>query len=355
MVSRSTVLIAVGLIIFILYLYFFVPFREVLDAVEKVNPFYFSLTFVALFLSTVFYSLAWQQILRLLSVKTQFLKTFQFIWAENFMDVAVPARPVVGDICRIFLMQKECGENAGKITASVIGHRILSTVVTIGGLVTCTVIFAVLYGPSLPVLEFVSVIAAGGAFFTGLLIYFGTRKAKTEKLIDWLISLPRRLTRGRWTFDRFREAVINSVSTFQEGLVILGGNPKGLINPLIFSILAWIADIFIALFVFVSLGTAGTAAISLGGIVVVYSISVALQYIPIGVIPGEIGLVEIVMTTLFVLIGSPQAIGVFAVATILIRGLTLWLRMFVGALVIQSLGIKSILPSVESTKEKAEI
>ncbi len=199
-----------------------------------------------------------------------------------------------------------------------------------------TVIFVVQYRPPLLVLEFVSVIGAGGAFFVELLIYLGTRKEKTEKLVDWLISLPRRLTRGRWSAERYRTAVVDAVCSFQDGFLTLGDNPKGLVLSVFFSILAWIADICIAILVFISLGSTATASISLGGIVVVYLISTTLQYLPIGVIPGEIGLVEIVMTTLFTLVGKPQGIPIFALATILIRSLTLWLRLLIGGLVASS-------------------
>jgi uncharacterized membrane protein YbhN (UPF0104 family) len=86
--------------------------------------------------------------------------------------------------------------------------------------------------------------------------------------------------------------------------------------------------------------------ISLSAIVIVYSISVAIHYIPI--VSGELGILEIVMTSLFTLLGNPQAIAVFAVATVLIRVLTLWGRLFVGGLIVQFMGIKSLLPSQSS-------
>jgi uncharacterized membrane protein YbhN (UPF0104 family) len=105
-------------------------------------------------------------------------------------------------------------------------------------------------------------------------------------------------------------------------------------------------DALIAVVVFLSLGFLGVA-ISISAIIIVYSISGAIQNIPIGVIPGEVGLTEIIMTSLFALLGNPASIAVFAVATVLIRVLTLWVRLLIGGIVVQLLGIKSIMPSME--------
>ncbi len=76
---------------------------------------------------------------------------------------------------------------------------------------------------------------------------------------------------------------------------------------------------------------------------IVHSISVAIHYIPL--VSGELGILEIVMASLFTLLGNPHAIALFAVATILIRVLTLWGRLFVGGLTVQLMGIRSLLPS----------
>ena len=74
---------------------------------------------------------------------------------------------------------------------------------------------------------------------------------------------------------------------------------------------------------------------------------IVIHYLPI--VSGELGILEIAMTPLFILLGNPQAIAVFAVATILIRVLTLWGRLFVGGLIVQFMGLKSLLPSQSNT------
>jgi uncharacterized protein (TIRG00374 family) len=343
--SRTAVLlIGVGLFIFLVYLYFFVPFDEVIEAIRKVNPFYFLLAFCTLFISGVFYSLTWQRLLKLLSIKVSFLKVFQFTWVESFVDLTVPAEPISGDVSRIYLMSKLSNGSAGKVTASVIGHRILTTMVTIGSLIVSTIYFVIRYKPPAIVLGFVALVAAGGAIYVGLLFYFSMRKDVAQKGANWLIRLLVRFSRGRWELGGLRKSAKKMLDAFYEGIAVLGGYPKGLILPLFFSIFAWLSDVLIAVLVFFALGQLGNT-ISPSAIVIVYSISVAIQYIPVGVIPGEVGLVEIVMTSLFAVLGNSSAIAVFAVATVLIRALTFWVRLLVGGITVQFLGIKSLVSS----------
>jgi uncharacterized protein (TIRG00374 family) len=90
--------------------------------------------------------------------------------------------------------------------------------------------------------------------------------------------------------------------------------------------------------VFVSLGHPVSFII----VTIVFSISVSIQNVPIGV-PAEVGLIEIVMTSLYGLFGVP--LGVSAAATILIRILTAWFKFFIGFLAAQWIGIKALISS----------
>jgi len=204
-------------------------------------------------------------------------------------------------------MSKESGGNTGKVVASVVSHRILTTSVTVVSLIISTMYFAVNYNPPLLILELVALIAVCCVIFIGLLFYLGMREEAAGKIVNWLIKMPVRIFHGRWKFERLKESAIKTVSTFHKGITTLSGNPKGLILPVFFSILAWLLDILIAVLVFLSLGPLETT-ISLSAIVIVYSLSVAIHYIPI--VSGELGMLEIVMTSLFTLLGNSQAIAV---------------------------------------------
>jgi len=333
----GVVIIAAGLFVFLLYLYFFVSFGDFAADIQKANPFYYSLAFGSMLLSVAFYSLAWQRLLHVLSVKCSFLKSFQIVWIGSFVDLLVPAESISGDISRVYLMSKESGENAGKVVASVIAHRVLSMTITLGGLVISSVYFAVTYRPSMLVISSVSLLGGGTLLTLALIFYFSRKRQATARIVAWIVRLLVRLSHGRWAFERLKQSAEKMLNAFHDGIDTLIAQKSRLVLPVSLSILAWVLDLLISALVFQALD----ALRSFSLIAIVYSISVAIQTIPLGV-PGEVGVLDIVMTSLYTLLGVPITIA--AVATVLIRILTLWLRLLIGGLTIQWLGIKGFKP-----------
>jgi uncharacterized protein (TIRG00374 family) len=353
--KRRYLLVVVGLTVFLLYLSLFVPFGEIVETLQRVNPFYFLLAFCALLVSVALYSLAWQRLLSILSVRASFLKAFKFVWVENFVDLVIPGEPVSGEVSRIYLMSKDTGGNYGKVVASAVGQRIATTSVTVTGLIASIVYFALTYRPPFFVLVFAGVVLLGDVIVIGLLFYLAGRKNATHKFFDWLFNLFTRISRGRWRFEQLKERVAKILDIFHEGILTLGEHRRSLVLPVFFTILSWLSDMSIAILVFFSLAAVGTA-VSISAIIIAYSITGAIQNLPIGVIPGEVGLAEIVMTTLFALLGGgSQFIGIFAVATVLIRCLTFWIRLLISGIVVQFVGIKSLMPSQPSEPRKPAV
>jgi len=336
--KTGAVVIAAGLLVFLLYLYFFVPFGEFYASIQQADPFLYSLAFGSMLLSTAFYSLAWQRLLHLLSVKCSFIKSFQIVWIGSFVDLLVPAESISGDISRAYLMSKESGENAGKVVASVIGHRVLSMTITLGGLVISSVYFALNYHPPPLVLEFVSLIGAGTLIAMILIFYFSRRREDTDKIVSWIIGLLVRLSRGRWKFERLKGSAEKMLKAFHNGIDTLTAQKSRLALPGFLAIVAWALDLLISVLVFRAL----KAQVPFSTIAIVYSISIAIQTAPLG-IPGEAGILEVVMTSLYLLLSVD--IHIAAAATILTRIITLWLRLLIGGLTVQWLGIKGLKPS----------
>jgi len=333
--KRTGVLaIAAGLFVFLLYLYF-VGLGDVLDKIMQADPFFYSSAFAAMILSVAFYSLTWQRLLHILSVKSSFFKAFQFVWVGSFVDLLIPAESISGDVSRVYLMSKEYDENAGRVVASVIGHRILAMTITLGGLVISTVYFVVRYHPPVLVMEFIWVVGAGTLTSMVLIFYLSRKRQATEKVVNWVIGLLVRFSRGRWRFGRLKKQADKMLKAFHDGIDSLGVRPSRLALPVSLAIVAWILDLLVSTFVFKAL----SVSVSFSAIVIVYSISVAFQTIPLG-IPGEVGILDVVMATLYYLLGIP--IEVSAGATVLIRVLTLWMRLLIGGLTVQWLGIKGL-------------
>jgi len=344
LIKRGVPLLLIGLSALVFYLYFFVGMTDIIIILQRADPFYYSQAVAAVLLSMVFYSLTWQHLLNLLSIRTAFQKTFLFTWIGTFVDLLVPAESVSGEISRAYLMSKSSGGDAGKVLASVISHRILSMTITLSGLILGSTFFILRYEASGTVLNFIIIVAIGTFASLVFIFYLCLRKEATEKVLDWTIRLATFVSRDRWRLTGLRFKAQKVLGAFHQGIEILGRRPRSLARPVIFSIAAWFFDLLITFLVFLSLRPAELGfKVSFSAILIVYSISTAIQTVPVG-IPGEIGLTEIVMITLYTVLGVPPAIS--AAATVLIRVLTLWFKLLMGYVAVQWVGIKVLMGSV---------
>lgn len=337
MAIRSIPFLLIGLSIFICYLYFFVGIPEMIAIIQSVNLFFYSLAVVALLLAMLFYSLTWQYFLRPLSVNVSFRKTFLFIWVGIFVDLLIPAESISGDASKVYLMAKDSGENAGNVVASIVSHRILSTTINLSSLIIGSIALLILkYELPNLILNLILLVAVGNAISIGFLFLICLRKEIAQKIIDSLLNFLNFILRGRLQLTTVRFKVRKALKAFHQALEVLGRNPKSLAQPVVFSLTSWFFSAFVSFLVFVSLGH----PIHFSVVIIVYSISCAIRSFPLG-IPAEVGVMEVLMTTLYSLFGVPTVIS--AAATVLIRVLTVWLRLFIGFMAVQLVGIKALM------------
>jgi len=334
--KRTVPFLLIGILIFLVYLYFFADISQTIAIIQGVDLFYYSIAVAVLFLIMIINALTWQYFLRPLLVKVSFRKTFLFTWIGVFADLLVPAESLSGDASKVYLMIKESGENAGKVVASVVSHRILAMIISLGSLIFSSIIlYAIQYELPAFVLNLVLIIIVG----TGVTLFFISlcilKETLTQRIIEAVIRFLAFVSRGRLKLDSMRTKATNVLSAFHGSIVVLLKNPKNLVAPVFFSLVSWIFSIFLSYLVFVSLGQQVDFVL----ITIVYSISVNIQSIPIG-IPAEVGLVEIVMTSLYGLLGVDA--GIAAAATVLIRFLTVWLRIIIGIVAVHWIDLKDL-------------
>jgi uncharacterized protein (TIRG00374 family) len=321
-----------GLTIFVIYLYFFVGMAELVAAVGEMDPVYYSLAVLALLLGTAFYSLAWQHILGLLQIKSAFRKTFFFIWVGSFVDLVIPAESFSGELSKIYLMSKNSGEDMGKVAASVVSHRILTMATMLFGIIVGSTFLFFGYETSQLVVNMMLFVAASTFVVLFLMCYLSLKPQVTMKIAALIVRFLSFVSRGRWELTRFKLELEEALTAFHQGMRILTERPKNLLAPLLFSAVAFLLDLSIAFFVLFSLDF----PVSLNVVLIVYTIVNAIQAIPLG-IPGEVGITDVAMVSLYSLLGIPP--GVSGAATVLTRVLTVWLKIFVGYAVVQWMGI----------------
>jgi uncharacterized protein (TIRG00374 family) len=353
LIKKTIPFLIIGLLIFILYLYFFVGIDEIILKLQSVDPFYYSLTFITAFLGMVIYSMTWQSLLNLLSIKLAFRKTFLFMWVGTFVDIIIPFEAVSGEITRAYLIYKSTNESTGKVVASLVSHRILNMGVTVAGLIIGSIFLILQPKPIDPiVLTFVAIVVACAIFTISLLTYLSSREKATQKLLNWVFKFLEFISRGHWKLTRWKSAVQEMLRAYHEGVNTLKEHPRGIIVPIIFSILAWLFELLISVFVFAAL----RFEIPIVFLIVVYSISAAIPMVPISI--SGVGPTEIIMTALYRLFLGEGSEVISATVTLLTRIVTVWFKLILGYFAVHLVGVdilsrrltESIMPKASEEK-----
>ena len=110
-----------GLVVFIIYLYFYIGIPQILEVIRGVNStqyaFYYTLALLAVLVSVFCWACAWNSILRSLNVKISYRRAYLYYWVGYFSDLVLPCATICGEITRLYLVQKETGESYGILAA----------------------------------------------------------------------------------------------------------------------------------------------------------------------------------------------------------------------------------------------
>jgi uncharacterized protein (TIRG00374 family) len=341
---RTVPFLAIGILVFIVYLTLFVDIPEMISVIQGANMLVYSLAASALLLETCFFTLSWQYFLTPLSVKVSLKRVFAYVWAGAFVDLLIPAESVSGELTRAYLMSKEPDTNPGKVIASLVSQRMLGTFTTTATLfMGFLLLLALNYAVSGWMLQILLLITAASATAFAFLLVICVKEEWTERLVNAVMRLAERVSRGRFKLEKYQVKIVNALRAFYVSLRIFGSNPSKLVKPISFHVLSWLSSIAIVFLVFVSIAyVEPNMTILLLKVAIVYALMISIKSIPLGV-PAEVGLPDIIMTTLFILFAIPPDIS--AAATVLTRILTVWLRFFVGFVAVQWVGVKSLIDS----------
>lgn len=334
---KTIILPLIGIAAFIAYLYLFqVDIPEIIATIQHADPLPYFIAAFMIFVDVFLYAMAWRSLLSFLSVKLSIIKSYLYVWYGTFMDIIIPAESVSGEISRIYLIVREKGNDvSGKVVASLVAHRLISMGMGVASLLIG--IFMLIAEAPLDSFVFnLSIfLIAITLLFTVLLILLCIKENWTLKIIDWVIGIVERISRGKWKPMKIRENAVKLAEMFHSSIKAYGNAPKVVLAAINLSAFSWIAYLVLCQLVFLALNI----QVSWGIILVTQSIVAAIKAIPVG-IPFEVGLPEITMTSLYVALGVPFSIS--ATATILTRVLAVWLKFFAGFIAQQWIEIKTM-------------
>lgn len=322
--KKTVILPIVGILAFFLYIYLFnVDILSIIKTAQRAQPAPYAAAILISFIEILFYSLSWRSILSSLNVKLSIMKSYIFVWYAIFMDILIPAESVSGEVCRVYLVNREQGGTSGKVVASLVTYRLLSMVMNIAFLILgAALLFGVTQIDPL-ILNIIQLFVIVTVIMLVLLLIICWKETWSLKIINGVIRVGEFVSRGKWALQKIRQNACDAAKIFHSSMKDFMRNPRKLVIPTFYLTLNWIASMSIPYLVFLSLGF----NVSWGAILVTTSIVIAVKSIPVG-IPFEVGLPEITMITLYASVGVPPEIA--ATSTILSRIITLWLRFTIG-------------------------
>ncbi len=330
-----------GLVAFILYLWFFVGFDGLFNLLSKLNVYqyslFFSLAVISLFLAVIFDSLIWHSLLGSLSVKVKLRKIILYNWVGNFVELIVPSATVGGEVARILLAQKETRNDTGIAAATVIGSRLVSTFVYSGGLLIGFLLLLLTHQLPIYLLAPIILVSIGTAGVIAVVFVVAFKESAVDKIVNVSLWIARRITKNPVKLEDIREKIHNILSSFSEVFKTFKAHPRYLIKPVIFAIIAWLFSLTVYLMIFYSLNFTGISLIDLA---TVFCIVTTVETLTAGF---PVGAVEVTMINLFSLYGVPIAVA--GAATTLTRLLTFWCQVLVGYPLVEWIGAKSLIKS----------
>jgi len=346
---KTVLLPIVGLAAFFLYILLFnVDIPEIVATAGRANPLVYSVAVLVSLAEVFLYAISWRSILDSLKVKISVIRSYLFVWYGNYMDIIIPAESVSGEVCRVYLVNREQEGTGGKVVASVVTQRLLGMglnvlflIAGIGLLFVDTEINPLIFNL---ILFFTVAIAA----VMILLLLVSSKVAWSRKVVTTLVRFGEFITRGKWKkLRQLEQEALNYAVIFHDSMKELIRKPKSLILPTVLLAASWICSLSVPYLVFLSLNV----QIPWSVILITGSIVVAVKSIPIGV-PFEVGLPEITMTTLYTSMLGLDYAGISATATILSRIITLWLRFGIGFASQQWVELKTVFTPKNQFPEK---
>jgi len=328
--GRSLAFFCLGVLAIIAFFYAFADVQEALSIISSADLLVYALSFVSVTLGTLACTLAWHVLLCNAGMRISLLREWKIIWVSVFVNIIIPTGSVSGEVTRIYLTlqslaDRDTKKSVGEVTSTVLAHRVMTLVPFLLGSVAGFIYLSDAYKNSTVIVVLASLLVViFSAAFLGV-CYLCASPSTAEKVAKGLIELLHRLPVKslRTRLDKASISIDENIGAFNRQIQTLFRDPRSLALASFFSVLFWVFDIFVAYFVFLSIGF----PISFVALIFVYTIGTTIQMIPIGV-PGMIGVVEVTMIALYTATGIPPAVG--AAGTLLIRIVMLWFEALVG-------------------------
>ncbi len=319
--GKSIALISLGMGAYFIYLYH-VGFQEVIRSLAHVNLSIFSIGIALAILGVLFDALAWQRIARKFDFDVSTWDIFLIYLACIFMNNLIPSGSFSGETTRVYFLEKLSAESRiDKSSATVAATRIITSIPFILG--TAIGLIYLISSTDVPVWALAICSSIAGVLLLINILFLGVCYADgwLERIVVVAINWTEKLLRIHIN----RQVCLGIVRQFHQSMIALIEHKRSLFISTFWAVMGWLCMTMVAFVTFLSMGI----EVPMRAVFAVYAVMIFLQMLPL-LLPGGIGIVDIVMITLFSAISVPTH-GAVA-ATILMRLIQLWMLTVLGGI-----------------------
>ncbi|MDH5806192.1 MAG: flippase-like domain-containing protein [Candidatus Methanomethylicaceae archaeon] len=331
-ISATNIMLITGIIIFVIYLQT-IGIESLITEIMSINLFILIIAILIDIVCIGLFTLGWCVFLK--NPGIEFKKCFEIVLISIFGDLMIPTASISGEFLRVNLTAKKGKISISEALSSVIIHRIILAL-TFGFLLLISGLL--LISQSINIIGGYTILSIAIIDITVILIltYAVMKLCKFRKYIEAFgLKIGKLLKKIRRNYNPndLKVKISNNFEKFE--LCIRSIKLNTFIISFIVLTLRWFLIALIPYVMFISLGY----DVSYWIVVSVSTLVSMVQMIPIG-IPGMIGVMEVSITAFFISFGIPSSIA--ASVTILMRIVTFWFELFIGAIATSIQGIRGI-------------
>jgi uncharacterized protein (TIRG00374 family) len=321
---KTAALILVGLVIYFIYLYL-VGFESLRAVLSGVDYRLMALAIAVSLCGNLFHAAGWWVLLRHVRYEISLGWTYLVYLSSIFFTNLIPSAAMSGEVGKIYFIQKSVpGTRVDRTFAAGLMSRLLEVVPVALGAIVGVAYLAMFYSLPAWALGFCVLVAGVISLIATAVLAVSMNPRLLKSMAASAIRVASRV------FRRMDVAMLTGrtealVAQFDASMREIAGGKLLILKSLALIMIAWVFDVSVAYIVFMALGH----EVSVGVIITIYSMMVLLQLIPT-FLPGGLGIVDAVMTVLYLSAGLPGSIA--AGATVMIRLVTLWFLTAVGGL-----------------------
>ncbi|MEA4956104.1 hypothetical protein SDC9_03482 [bioreactor metagenome] len=272
--------------------------NDVIDTLKKTNLWILGLTFIIQTIVYLLWALRWKIILDKMDQSPKFINVLGILMTSIFGNNITPGS-IGGEPLRAYVL-KEYNNTPFEVgLASTMADRVFELLPFL--LMSILAVFALLSW-QLNILSktFLILLILVTIFGFSLVIYAGINKTVSEKIamkiLSWVHPLVERLTKKRYNLENIKEKALYYINNFNSSFTMIVENKIFFLGAFL-ALLTWGLDLFNSYLSFIAIGITPPLA----PFITIFTIAILLSFLPL--LPGSLGITEIIMIALFVPVG----------------------------------------------------